>query len=103
MVRRAHGFAARGLDLLCTAEVRRTPAFRRYLLALFALPLAAVGVGGGVVAIDNVLRGGDSANPSSPDPETHIIRRFNEQVRDDPRVATTLLPMRDGLTLALKI
>lgn len=58
---------------------------------------------GGVVAIDNVLRGGDSANADSTDPGTHIIRRFNEQVRDDPRVVSTLLPMRDGLTLALRV
>lgn len=77
------------------ADKRSYPEYYERALALLRT--------GGVVAIDNVLRGGDSANPSSPDPETHIIRRFNEQVRDDPRVATTLLPMRDGLTLALKI
>ena len=58
---------------------------------------------GGVIAIDNVLRGGDAANAASDDPATHIIRSFNERLRDDDRVSLSLLPMRDGLTLALKL
>jgi caffeoyl-CoA O-methyltransferase len=57
---------------------------------------------GGVIAIDNVLRGGDAANRASADPDTHVIRRFNEQLRDDRRVSISLLPMRDGLTLAMR-
>jgi len=57
---------------------------------------------GGVIAVDNVLRSGDAADAASPDPETHIIRRFNQRLRDDERVSISLLPMRDGLTLALK-
>lgn len=32
--------AARGLDLLCDGETRRTPAFRRYLIGICALPAA---------------------------------------------------------------
>ena len=58
---------------------------------------------GGVIAIDNVLRGGDAANAASDDPATHVIRSFNERLRDDDRVSLSLLPMRDGLTLALKL
>ncbi len=58
---------------------------------------------GGVIAIDNVLRGGDAANTASDDPATHVIRSFNERLRDDERVSLSLLPMRDGLTLALKL
>lgn len=58
---------------------------------------------GGVVAFDNMLMGGDSANAASTNAGTRVIRRFNEHLRDDPRVSTTLLPMRDGLTLALKL
>jgi predicted O-methyltransferase YrrM len=58
---------------------------------------------GGVIAIDNVLRGGDAANANSEDGVTQIVRRFNEQLRDDGRVSASLLPMRDGLTLALKV
>ncbi len=58
---------------------------------------------GGVIAVDNVLRNGDSANARSKDAATQIMRRFNERLRDDPRVSISLLPMRDGLTLALKL
>jgi predicted O-methyltransferase YrrM len=74
------------------------PAYPAYFERSLALVRA-----GGVIAIDNVLRNGDSANPTSTDPGTHIIRRFNEQLRDDARVSISLLPMRDGLTLALKL
>jgi predicted O-methyltransferase YrrM len=74
------------------------PAYPEY----FERSLALVRTGG-VIAIDNVLRNGDSANGASTDPGTHVIRRFNEQLRDDPRVSISLLPMRDGLTLALKL
>jgi len=58
---------------------------------------------GGVIAIDNVLRRGEVADASVQDRPTVVIRAFNERVRDDSRVASTLLPMRDGLTLALKL
>jgi predicted O-methyltransferase YrrM len=57
---------------------------------------------GGVIAADNVLRRGYVVDPGLYDDETLAVRAFNEQVRDDDRVVSTLLPMRDGLTLALK-
>ena len=56
----------------------------------------------GVIAADNVLRAGDIVDPASTKPETHVMRRFNERLRDDRRVDISLLPMRDGLTLAMK-
>ncbi len=58
---------------------------------------------GGIIAADNVLRGGDIVNPASPSAETRVMRAFNEQVRGDARVSMCLLPMRDGLTLAQKV
>lgn len=58
---------------------------------------------GGVIAADNVLRRGRVAEPTVNDPETATMRMFNERVRDDTRVASVMLPMRDGLTIALKI
>jgi caffeoyl-CoA O-methyltransferase len=57
---------------------------------------------GGVIAADNVLRYGWVASSPTRDPETIAIRIFNERVRDDDRVVISLLPMRDGLTLAMK-
>ena len=50
----------------------------------------------------NVLRRGDVARPSASDADTQAIRSFNERLRDDERVVISLLPMRDGLTLAWK-
>jgi caffeoyl-CoA O-methyltransferase len=53
---------------------------------------------GGVIAIDNVLRGGRVVNPSTE--ADKVVVAFNEQVRDDHRVDAILLPLADGLTLA---
>jgi predicted O-methyltransferase YrrM len=58
---------------------------------------------GGVIAADNVLRGGDIVNAASESAEIRVMRAFNEKVRTDPRVSMCLLPMRDGLTLAQKV
>ena len=57
---------------------------------------------GGVIAVDNVLRSGLVVTPATDDPDVAAIRSFNERLRHDDRVAISLLPMRDGLTLALK-
>lgn len=57
---------------------------------------------GGLMAIDNTLWSGTVANPENNEPDTLAIRRFNRQLKDDPRVSISLLPIGDGLTLALK-
>ena len=57
---------------------------------------------GGVIAADNVLRRGEVAMPEVQDTDTVAMRAFNERLRDDVRVEISLLPMRDGLTLAWK-
>lgn len=57
---------------------------------------------GGTIAIDNVLWDGRVANPSYRDASTVAIRAINEKVRNDPRVFSTMLPLGDGLTLAIK-
>jgi caffeoyl-CoA O-methyltransferase len=57
---------------------------------------------GGLIAIDNVLWGGDVANPSENDEDTQAIRAVNERVRNDERVTLALAPIGDGLTLARK-
>ncbi len=56
----------------------------------------------GVVAIDNVLWGGRVADPTQSDPATQAIRALNEKVRADARVDAAMLPVGDGLTLAMK-
>lgn len=57
---------------------------------------------GGLIAIDNVLWGGDVANPKKKDEDTEAIRRINKKVHDDERVDVSLVPIGDGLTLARK-
>ena len=57
---------------------------------------------GGLVAIDNTLWSGDVADPGNQDPDTVAIREFNAMVLADERVAISLLPIADGLTLAMK-
>ncbi|CBN59092.1 MULTISPECIES: class I SAM-dependent methyltransferase [Kamptonema] len=57
---------------------------------------------GGLIAIDNVLWGGQVVNSEVQDKDTLAIRAFNEKLRHDPRVTLSLVPIADGLTLALK-
>ncbi len=57
---------------------------------------------GGAVAVDNVLWSGKVADESVRDETTGLLREFNRQVAADARVSTTILAMRDGITLAYK-
>lgn len=57
---------------------------------------------GGLIAIDNVLWSGRVADPQEQDNNTQAIRAFNEMLSQDERVALSLVPIADGLTLALK-
>ncbi|GAB2805362.1 O-methyltransferase [Streptomyces daliensis] len=56
---------------------------------------------GGLLLADNVLYGGEAADPE-PTGNAWAIRTFNEHVRDDDRVEAVMLPLADGLTLARK-
>lgn len=55
---------------------------------------------GGVIAIDNVLWDGKVVDPAVSDPDTVAIRAFNQRIHEDPRVFISMVPIRDGLTLA---
>lgn len=57
---------------------------------------------GGLIAIDNVLWSGRVADSQVQDESTQAIRDFNEKLHDDERVTLSLVPIADGLTLALK-
>ena len=55
---------------------------------------------GGLILADNVLWDGKVCqDPLPQDKQTLGIARFNDIVRDDPRVESVILPLRDGLTL----
>lgn len=57
---------------------------------------------GGLIAIDNVLWGGSVVDPQANDQNTLAIRALNTKLRQDERISLSLLPIADGLTLALK-
>jgi predicted O-methyltransferase YrrM len=58
---------------------------------------------GGLIAIDNVLWGGDVIDASKTDADTEAIRAFNRKLHADARVTLSLVPLGDGLTLACKL
>lgn len=64
-----------------------------------ALPLLRVG---GLLAIDNTLWSGKVADPAVTDEDTRALRALNAKMHGDERVTLSLLPLGDGLTLALK-
>ena len=57
---------------------------------------------GGLIIVDNVLWNGSVADASDQDPDTVAIRAFNENRSKDDRVELCMLPVADGLTLAIK-
>jgi predicted O-methyltransferase YrrM len=56
---------------------------------------------GGLIMIDNVLQHGRVIEASSDDDNVQAIRALNEKIAADERVHHVLLPVADGLTLAL--
>jgi predicted O-methyltransferase YrrM len=57
---------------------------------------------GGLAVYDNVFWGGDVIDQSKTDPSTVGVRRLNERLATDERVTISMIPVADGLTLALK-
>jgi caffeoyl-CoA O-methyltransferase len=57
---------------------------------------------GGLIAIDNVLWSGRVAEPQVQDKQTQVLRALNEKLHHDQRITLSMVPIADGLTLALK-
>jgi caffeoyl-CoA O-methyltransferase len=56
---------------------------------------------GGIILSDNVLWSGKVLEPVQPnDISTKILVEYNLLLKNDPRVETVLLPIRDGLTVS---
>ena len=58
---------------------------------------------GGLIAIDNVLWSGAVADLSDQSADTLALRALNAKISKDSRVEPCLVPVGDGLTLALKL
>ncbi|MDQ3880482.1 MAG: class I SAM-dependent methyltransferase [Chloroflexota bacterium] len=57
---------------------------------------------GGLVAIDNVLWGGDVVDATKQDADVVAIRALNRKLVADERVTMCVVPIADGVTLARK-
>ena len=57
---------------------------------------------GGLIAVDNTLWNGAVADRRKKDADTEAIRRFNRHLHADGRIFLSLVPIGDGLTLAIK-
>ena len=58
--------------------------------------------GGGLMMIDNVLRGGRVLDADDASPANATVTALNERVADDERVDVAMLGVADGITLARK-
>jgi len=58
---------------------------------------------GGLIVADNTLWSGKVADANVQDEDTKALRAFNDALHRDGRVAVSLLPIGDGVTLALKL
>ena len=58
---------------------------------------------GGVILSDNVLWSGKVVEELDPkDLSTKIVLEYNTLLKEDPRLETVLLPIRDGLTVSIR-
>jgi len=57
---------------------------------------------GGVIAVDNVLWGGDVINDDKQDDDTKAIRALNDKIYKDERVNIAMLSNSDGITIVCK-
>ena len=57
---------------------------------------------GGVLVTDNVLWSGSVADRRSKDASTAAIRTYNDRLAADARFLSLIVPLRDGVSVALK-
>lgn len=57
---------------------------------------------GGLIMADNVIWSGRVCDPSDHTVDTEALRVFNRKLAADSRVSLSMLPLGDGVTLALK-
>jgi predicted O-methyltransferase YrrM len=57
---------------------------------------------GGLIMVDNVLWSGRVLDETDQTPDTVALRAFNKKLLGDSRVTLSMIPLGDGVTLALK-
>ena len=73
---------------------------KRYYPEYFEMILPKMNKGGLLLA-DNVLWYGKVTDPQAKDAETTAIKKYNELLAKDPRVEAVIVPVRDGISVAL--
>jgi predicted O-methyltransferase YrrM len=58
---------------------------------------------GGLLLGDNAFRDGRVADPEDRDPAVEAMRKFNRLAAEDPRLLSSIIPVRDGLLAGVKI
>lgn len=56
---------------------------------------------GGVILSDNVLWSGKIVEPNHEEENTHVLRKYNQSLFEDDRVDVVLLPIGDGISMAI--
>tara|TARA_B110000503_G_scaffold142912_1_gene241597 strand:- start:2387 stop:3025 length:639 start_codon:yes stop_codon:yes gene_type:complete len=54
---------------------------------------------GSYILADNILWSGKVVDEASQDKDTKLLREFNTQITEDPRIENILLPIRDGIQI----
>ncbi len=57
---------------------------------------------GGVLLSDNAFRSGQVLAPANSAPSTQGIASFNEAIAKHPRLTSTFIPLRDGISFSVK-
>jgi len=100
---------APALETLDAAIARGVPPFdvafidadKQNVGAYYERALELVRIGGWIL-VDNVLWDGAVADPSADDPDTRALRAISAKAAGDDRVAAALVPVCDGLLVALR-
>ena len=58
---------------------------------------------GGLLLGDNAFHDGKVADPAVTAPDTEGVRAFNRLAARDPRIVATVVPIRDGLLVGVKV
>jgi len=58
---------------------------------------------GGILIADNAFFHGTVADPDDHSPDAQGMREFNRLAAGDPRLVSALVPMRDGVVVAVKV
>jgi len=92
------------IDIIPTLEIKFDLVFidsdKENYLNYFELILPKMNKGG-IILSDNVLWSGKVLVPlQKNDSSTKVLLEYNQLLKNDPRVETVLLPIRDGLTVS---